>query len=118
MHALGAPASTARPCGPRSPTLALCSSSFPRAVKPGMKRVDTFGFFTLLAAGVPLFRAWRLRGRRLTPFAGSLVRSALVQRQWRRQGFVSFSVPPQLPPRAAFHRARLGRLRWAASAEA
>jgi hypothetical protein len=39
-----------------------------------MKRVDTFGFFTLAAAGVPLRQAWLVRGRRLSPFSGSLVR--------------------------------------------
>jgi hypothetical protein len=48
-----------------------------------MKRVDTFGFSALAAAGLPLRRAWALRGRRLSPFQGSLVRSTLKQR--RRQ---------------------------------
>jgi len=48
-----------------------------------MKRVDTFGFFTLLAAGVPPRSAWRSRSRRLTPFSGSLVRSALLVRRAR-----------------------------------
>jgi hypothetical protein len=67
---------SAEAAGPpaRARKLALCSTASLRR-KTGMKRVDTFGFFTLAAAGVPLRRAWAVRGRRLSPFSGSVVRS-------------------------------------------
>jgi len=71
-----------------------------------MKRVDTFGFWQLAAAGVPLGSAWALRRQRLSPFQGSLVRSALKQR--RRQWLIA--ARPLLSQFACWS-LQLGRLR-------